>query len=116
MNFAAACRQLFDINNENNLNDGILNPRELKESIEDCVFKQRKHCMWLKGSSIHNDGDGPTYKSQISFFCGHHEDCDVFESDIMLQRALHNFEKRFAVTGVLEHINMSIEGTYTNAQ
>ena len=46
--------------------------------------------------------------SQISMFCGHHPDCDVFESESMFNRALRNFERWFVVTGVLEHLDMSL--------
>ena len=44
----------------------------------------------------------------MSFFCGHHPDCDEFESESMLNRALQNFERWFVVTGVLEHLNVSM--------
>ena len=47
--------------------------------------------------------------SQISFFCGHHAECDVFESQQMFKRALDNFERWFVVTGVLEYMKFSIK-------
>ena len=60
------------------------------------------------GSKIHYNDKVPEFMSQISFFCGHHPDCDVFESQQMFRRALINFERSFVVTGVLEHLNSSI--------
>ena len=95
--------ELLALNNDNP------NPRELKESFEDCIAKQRRHCRWRPGSSIHSALEGPSHISQMSYFCGHHPDCDIFESQGLFQRAVENFEKRYAVTGVLEHFNTSIK-------
>ena len=61
-----------------------------------------------EGSKIHYNHEVPEFMSQISFFCGHHPDCDVFESQQMFDRALQNFERWFVVTGVMEHMNSSI--------
>ena len=91
------------------LNNNNPNPRELKESFEDCIAKQRRYCRWIPGSSIHHSSIGPSHMSQISYFCGHHPDCDIYESKGLFQRAVENFEKRYAVTGVLEHFNESIK-------
>ena len=84
------------------LNNDNPNPRELKESFEDCIAKQRRHCRWIPGTSIKRAG--PSHISQMSYFCGHHPDCDIFESEGLFQRAVENFEKQYAVTGVLGSI------------
>ena len=63
------------------LNNDNPNPAQLKESFEDCIAKQRRNCRWIPGSSIHHEKGGPGHKSQISYFCGHHPDCDIFESE-----------------------------------
>ena len=60
------------------------------------------------GSKIHYNNQVPKFMSQMSFFCGHHQDCDEFESESMFNRALQNFERWFVVTGVLEHLNESM--------
>lgn len=102
----SALRQFND--DKDKLNRDNLKPKQLKESLEDCIIKRRINCKWIKGKSIHFS-PGPTHISQISYFCGHHPDCDVYESDALFQRALTNFEKRFVVAGVLENFNESIQ-------
>ena len=70
-----------------------------------------------------------SYISQLSFFCGHGPECDIFESDALFSKALEvkkphttlhygfyfqninlfqNFDKHFAVVGITEHFNESI--------
>ena len=99
------------------LNNDNPNPSELKESFEDCIAKQRRHCRWIPGSSIHGARVGPSHISQISYFCGHHPVCDIYESEGLFQRAVENFEKRYAVTGVLGslHITQTMYCTYSCA-
>ena len=108
-------RQLSD--DGNYLSEDILNPSQLKEPLEECIAKRRIPCRWYKGASIHKSKGfgGPSHMSQMSLFCGHHPECDVFESEALFQRALTNFEKRFVVTGVLEHFNKSIKGNFHNS-
>ena len=79
----------------------------LKSTIYNIICHWECEILFI-GKSIHFS-PGPTHISQISYFCGHHPDCDVYESDALFQRALTNFEKRFVVAGVLENFNQSIQ-------
>ena len=46
---------------------------------------------------------------QISFYCGHEPECDEFGSEAALSIAKRNVEKYFAVVGVLESLDKSLE-------
>ena len=46
---------------------------------------------------------------QISFYCGHEPECDEFGSEAALSIAKRNVEKYFAVVGVLELLDLSLE-------
>ena len=46
--------------------------------------------------------------SQVQFFCGNDDDCQIFASSKATQRAKENVEKYFAVVGVLEEIAQSL--------
>ena len=48
-------------------------------------------------------------KFQISFFCGMSDKCDQFENKIALKIAKNNVEKYYAVVGILERWQESLQ-------
>lgn len=59
--------------------------------------------------SIHNGALAPDHVSQMAFFCGHSEACDDLESDRLYAAAVANVDRYFAVVGVLEYFQESLE-------
>jgi hypothetical protein len=70
-----------------------LSVKQIKNSIEECIHLGRNECFWPKGSRIHNGRIGGSHKSQLSFFCGHHPECDLYDSDALFSRALEVSER-----------------------
>lgn len=52
--------------------------------------------------SMNKLGNNTTISFQIAFFCGHDPECDVFNNPAALEIAKNNVEKYYAVVGVLE--------------
>ncbi|TRY71670.1 hypothetical protein TCAL_12114 [Tigriopus californicus] len=93
-------------------NDSTLSPNapslyKLKRTFEECVLDREDECRYEKGQSVHH-GRGGSHYSQIAFFCGHHWECEVFESPKALARAKANVEKSFAVVGDLSALEKSL--------
>eukprot|EP00096_Caligus_rogercresseyi_P011298 TRINITY_DN4404_c0_g1_i1.p1 TRINITY_DN4404_c0_g1~~TRINITY_DN4404_c0_g1_i1.p1 ORF type:complete len:333 (+),score=63.69 TRINITY_DN4404_c0_g1_i1:29-1027(+) len=81
----------------------------LKRSFEDCVRKGIPECTYVKGQYVLGGHNGGSHHSQISFFCGMHPDCHIFESIKAYDRAVENVEKYFAVVGVSEEFKKSLK-------
>lgn len=100
--YARSPDQLID-KESGKLKTNILEVKYLKETFEECLALQRPMmCRFIKGQHIHN------HISQMSFFCGHSPECQVFESPAMLSKAKENLEKHFSVVGVTEHFSKSL--------
>ncbi len=89
--------------------DNLLKLREYKTNFEDCFRRKQKGCHVEENFSVHNNPWMPDMASQMTFFCGHGPQCDAFNSKRMLDIAKSNVEKHFAVVGVLEDWDMSLE-------
>ena len=69
------------------VNMNTLPIKALKEPIEDCLATNGVECTYRKGMPILGALKGG-YASQMAFFCGHHPECNVFESDALFNRAV----------------------------
>ena len=49
------------------------------------------------------------HRGQMSQFCGHAEECKMFNNPESLRRAKQNVEKYYPVVGVTEYMNMTLE-------
>ena len=78
-------------------------------TIAECFDMQHKGCFIVDNMSTTGNSFAPDHASQMSFFCGHSTECDVFNSQRLLDIAKSNVEKHFAVVGVLEDWEMSLE-------
>ncbi|TRY79746.1 hypothetical protein TCAL_01963, partial [Tigriopus californicus] len=86
-----------------------LSIRELKTSLEDCLKMNRRGCIFEKGMLLHSGAHAMSHVSQMSFFCGHDRICNQWEQPELHRRAKENVEKYFAVVGVLEDWEISLE-------
>ena len=59
--------------------------------------------------SLHRTFHSKQVPQQISFYCGHEPECDEFGSEAALSIAQRNVDKYFAVVGVLEFLDQSLE-------
>ena len=88
--------------------------RELKQTMEECFSGsggsggRQAHCAMRPGMSVHGDPGMPEFASQMTFFCGNAPECDEFDGEAMLRRAVENVERYFAVVGVLEELDASV--------
>ena len=60
--------------------------RDMKMSLEDCVERRHRQCHLRPRMRIH--GGAVTHVSQMSFFCGQHKHCDVFEGQELFDTAV----------------------------
>ncbi|XP_071057470.1 heparan sulfate 2-O-sulfotransferase pipe isoform X2 [Onthophagus taurus] len=81
-------------------------PKWLKKDFEHCVLSGDRECRYIKGETREGIGD---HRRQSMFFCGHHEDCTPFNTDIALQKAKQAVDQHYAVVGVLEDLNMTLK-------
>ena len=64
----------------------------------------------LNGKYRHQSFRGDeAFCQMVSFFCGHEPVCRKFNNKTALQKALHNLEKKYAVVGVLESFERSLQ-------
>ncbi|OQV24958.1 putative Heparan sulfate 2-O-sulfotransferase pipe [Hypsibius exemplaris] len=71
------------------------------EDLENCVRTGKDYdCRLIDGTFI---------KNMIAFFCGHDIECSKHNSPNALSRAKQNVEKHFAVVGILEDLDMSLQ-------
>ncbi len=84
--------------------------REVKTSLDECVEAKLPECSFNIGQPLHQGKRGPAHASQIAFFCGHDpEVCGEFGSEAALARAMENVERRFAVVGITEEFDKTLE-------
>ena len=95
--------------NETRLHRNVPPIDELKRTFEECVLQRHNECVYYPGQGIYTDRYGGSHYSQIAFFCGNDMLCDKFESQEALTMAKENVEKYYAVVGVLEQLDKSLE-------
>jgi hypothetical protein len=101
--------QVDKTTNVTNLHDRAPPLQELKMTFEECVRSGYYECVYNKGQGIYSSYFGGSHYSQIAFFCGNGPECDGFETPEALAKAKDNVEKYFAVVGVLEDMDRSLE-------
>ena len=83
--------------------------QQLKRSFEDCYDSQHPECTYVPGQGIYTEAKGGSHYSQLAFYCGHGPECNEFEGEAALAMAKNNVEKYYAVVGVLEEMDKSLE-------
>ncbi len=78
---------LQDKNNNTFLKEDI-NMRELKTTLEDCIRLRMRGCFFKPNLSIHSSAGIDSHASQMTFFCGHDKDCDVFNGEKLFKKAV----------------------------
>jgi hypothetical protein len=58
----------------------------MKLSMEECF--SRGECVVRPGMSVHSDRLMPSHASQMTFFCGHEAECDVFNGEVLFRKAV----------------------------
>ena len=91
------------------LHKRIPSVEDLKVSFEQCYIERRPECVYETGNSLYSSPYGGSHYSQISFYCGHEPECDKFGSEAALYMAKRNVERYFAVVGILELLDKSLE-------
>lgn len=90
------------------LKDRLPPLEHLKTQWEDCVAERKPECVYEAGNGVHSSQYGGSHVSQIAFYCGMGDECDVFESRAALETAKANVERWFGVVGVLEEMEKSL--------
>lgn len=67
---------------------GHITLKELKLSMEDCYSQGLKGCVLREMLSIHKNPMVPDHASQMTFFCGHSTECDMFNGEALFQKAV----------------------------
>ncbi|XP_026762765.1 heparan sulfate 2-O-sulfotransferase pipe [Galleria mellonella] len=81
-------------------------PAWLKKDFETCVLSGDRECRYLEGETHEGIGD---HRRQTLFFCGHEPQCTPFNTAAALQRAKRVVEEQYAVVGVLEDMNSTLQ-------
>lgn len=95
--------------NRTEMNSRVPPILELKQTFEECVLNKYHECVFRPGQGVFSSHFGGAHYSQIGFYCGHDMDCDEFGGRKGLNRAMQNVERHFAVVGVLEELDKSLE-------
>ena len=69
------------------------------KSFESCILKKHPECSPDKWFMM----------TILPYFCGHNDNCLDLNNKWALREAKRNIEKSFAVIGVLEHMNTTLE-------
>ena len=87
----------YQFDDYGDLKTDLMKPhRLLKESIEECYYKQRRGCQIFDGMSVYSGKRDSSYISQMAFFCGHMQECDKFETKQLYNIAL-KVKKKFTI-------------------
>lgn len=94
--------------------------RIMGQPIEECIVERRLECVYY-GYTVHRNKTeqlefrrswSPHYlypSDVLLYFCGHDEECTQLGNPAALQKAKHNVDKHFAVVGLLEHLDKTME-------
>lgn len=75
----------------------------LLQRFEDCVNKHNPECVFIEGFRRFD------MNQLTEFFCGQESYCSGFNTDEALRKAKDNVEKHYAVVGVLEDFNKTLQ-------
>ncbi|XP_043219557.1 heparan sulfate 2-O-sulfotransferase pipe-like isoform X2 [Amphibalanus amphitrite] len=79
------------------------------KSLNECVISGDPECA-MTDTYLHKGPKGnEVFHPMTSFFCGHEPVCREFNNRVALQRALENLEKKYAVVGILETLDRSLQ-------
>ncbi|XP_043193670.1 heparan sulfate 2-O-sulfotransferase pipe-like [Amphibalanus amphitrite] len=79
------------------------------KNLNECVMSGDPECAMT--DTYHHEGPkgNEVFHPMTSYFCGHEAVCREFNNRAALQRALENLEKKYAVVGILETLDRSLQ-------
>ena len=70
------------------------------------IFAGNVECRYSEGENVMRF---PDHRSQMMAFCGHDAFCAEFNGERALAAAKENVERHYAVVGVIEEVNKTLE-------
>lgn len=77
--------------------------------FEALLCRPSPNCSLFPPQGVFTSHYGGSHYSQVAFYCGHSAVCDEFNGEGAMNLAKENVEKYFAVVGVLEQMDKSLE-------
>ncbi|XP_046807965.1 heparan sulfate 2-O-sulfotransferase pipe-like isoform X2 [Lucilia cuprina] len=77
-----------------------------KKDFAQCVKSKDRECLFIQDGQFRDTE--ASHIRQTLFFCGHHKDCEPFNSAGALQRAKQKVESEYAVVGSWEDVNVTL--------
>ena len=89
-------------------NEPLPDPAFLRRDFESCVLEGDPECSYLE-NSLDTAWETGDHRRQMMLYCGQTEECAKFNNKEAMQRAKRNVAQHYAVVGVLEMFDESLE-------